>query len=389
MNVMPKMSFTSSQMLEKLIGFDTVSHKSNLGLMAFVQEYLEGYGIASTLIHDETGKKANLHACLGDASQPGVILSGHTDVVPVEGQAWDSDPFTLMDKGDNLYGRGTCDMKGFIAVVLSKVPEFVEADLKLPLHFAFSYDEELGCLGAHDLVDFIDALEVKPKLCVVGEPTMMKLITGHKGVCDFECHVQGKECHSSLAPYGVNAVEYAAEMVAFIKKIARRQQTEGPFNNNFHPPFTTVHTGMFSGGTAINIVPNKCRVDFEIRAVPEQNPDEILEEIKQFAWKTLEPAMKDIDPATGFKFKEIANAPSFDISNEHEAVSLMRTLSGANSVEKVSFATEAGIFQSKDIPTVVCGPGNIEQAHRPNEFVSKDQMLLCEKFIDRLIEHVS
>lgn len=376
----------SRDMLARLVGFDTVSARSNLNLIHWVRDYLDGYGVKSTLIHDETKGKANLHATIGPEDMSGVVLSGHTDVVPVEGQDWDSDPFELRAHDGLLYGRGTCDMKGFIAVALSKVPDMTAKALKSPIHLAFSYDEELGCLGAHSLAAHIAAIPVKPRLCIVGEPTGMKVITGHKGICDFACTVHGKEAHSSLAPYAVNAVEAAAELIAYIKSIARRMQAEGPFNKSYDPPFTTVHTGIVRGGTALNIVPNKCEFNFEIRNIPEVSADALAEEIRQYAFKTIEPRMKDIDPTTGFEIRAEAKVPSFDLPRQDSAVELVMSLSGANETEKVSFATEAGIFQGKGIPTVVCGPGSIRQAHKPNEFVAEEQMIRCEHFLDRLLE---
>lgn len=382
----PQARFSSQQMLEKLIGFDTISAKSNLHLMAFVQEYLESYGIQSKLIHDATGAKANLHAVIGPADKPGVVLSGHTDVVPVEGQAWDSDPFKLREHDGLWYGRGTCDMKGFIAIALAKLPAILEKPLTQPLHFALSYDEEVGCLGAHSLADFIAGLPARPKLCIVGEPTSMKVISGHKGICDIRCTVQGKESHSSLAPYAVNAVEAAAELVTYIRSIAKRMSEEGPFNKAFDPPYTTLQTGIFQGGTAVNIVPNNCEIGFEIRSLPDVDTEALIEDIRQYAFRNIEPRMKDIDPKSGFSFKTRALVRAFDIDNASPAVSLVQNLSGANSAEKVSFATEAGIFNEKGVPTVVCGPGSIAQAHKPNEFIAQEQILKCEHFIDRLLE---
>lgn len=385
---MTKKIFSSKEMLRQLVGFDTVSAKSNLALIHWVQEYLKEHGIESQLIHDAHKNKANLHAVIGPADKRGVVLSGHTDVVPVEGQAWDSDPFQLREHDGLLHGRGTCDMKGFIAVALAKVPEMVKKPLAAPIHFALSYDEEVGCIGARDIVKHLDKLPVKPRLCVVGEPTSMKAITGHKGICDLHCIVHGKEIHSSLAPYAVNAVESAAELVAYIKSIARRMASEGPFNKQFDPPFTTIHTGIMKGGTAVNIVPHHCEFSFEIRNIPEVDPETLLEEIRQYAFKTLEPRMKDIDPKTGFEFKPRARVPSFDIKNTDPAVELVLALSGANATEKVSFGTEAGLFQNVGIPTVICGPGSITQAHKPNEFVAIDQLTKCENFMDRLMEKV-
>lgn len=384
-----KAQLDSKEMLEKLIGFDTTSHLSNLELIGFVQEYLDGYGVSSELIYDAQKKKANLYATVGPADVPGVMLSGHTDVVPVEGQNWDSDPFTLREQNGMLYGRGTSDMKGFIAVALAKLPEMLDAGLKAPVHFALSYDEEVGCLGAHGIAAHIGHQNVTPKLCIVGEPTSMKPITGHKGVCDYRCHIHGKECHSSLSPYGVNAVEYGAELVAHIKSIARRLQKEGPFNNEFDPPCTTVHVGVMHGGTALNIVPNKCEFELEIRSIPDQDPADIVDEIKDFAWRHLEPHMKDIDPQTGISLQEEVSIPGFSIDNSDPAVLFVQSLTGANQAEKVSFGTEAGIFHAAGVPTIVCGPGSIEQAHRPNEFITVEQMTKCERFLSRLLTRMT
>jgi len=386
---MPKTVLSSQDMLRQLVGFDTTSVKSNLELIHWVQNYLGEYGIKSELIYDAGKNKANLHAVIGPQEKPGVVLSGHTDVVPVEGQAWDSDPFKLREHDGLLHGRGTCDMKGFIAVALSKVPQMVKKPLAAPIHFALSYDEELGCLGAPDIAKHLATMPVKQKLCIVGEPTSMKAITGHKGICEYKCTVHGKESHSSLAPYAVNAVQNAAELVSYIGSVARRMANEGPYNKQFDPPFTTVHTGVIKGGTAVNIVPNLCEFSFEIRNIPEVDAEALVEEIRQHAFRALEPRMKDIDPKTGFEFKLSARAPSYNISNDDPAVELVLSLSGANSTEKVSFATEAGIFQGGGIPTVVCGPGSIAQAHKPNEFVAIEQMIKCEYFLDRLIEKMA
>lgn len=388
---MTKSAFTSAEMLAKLVGFNTVSSNSNMELIEFVQEYLAEYGAESILLKDETGKKANLFGTIGpkDVEHGGFVLSGHTDVVPTEGQNWSTDPFVLTEKDGRLYGRGSSDMKGFIAVALAKLPEFAGRELKEPIHFAFSYDEEVGCIGARAIADHIKDAPFNPRICIVGEPTSMKPITGHKGVIDLSCVVTGHECHSSLAPYGANAVEASCELITYAKSVARRQASEGPFNNNFDPPFTTVHSGVIHGGTALNIVPNRCEFEIEIRDVPEADPAALAEEIRQYAWKKIEPALKDIDPKCGFNFTTYAEVPSFDIPNDHEAVELVQALSGANSAAKVSFATEAGLFQNAGIPTVVCGPGNIEQAHKPDEFVEIDQLRKCEVFMDRMLEKIA
>lgn len=378
----------SKEMLRKLIAFDTISHKSNMALISFVRDYLDGYGIKSTLIYDSSKKKANLYATIGNAEVEGVILSGHTDVVPVEGQDWYSDPFEMLEKDSILYGRGSCDMKGFIAVALAKLPEIIEANLEYPVHFALSYDEEVGCLGAHGIAEYIENISVKPKLCIVGEPTSMKPITGHKGVCNYHCSVHGKECHSSLAPEGVSAVEYAVELISYITSMARKFQNEGPFNYNFKPPFTTMHVGRIEGGTALNIVPNLCEFGLEIRNIPEHDRDKIVADIKDYAFRRLEPMIKKIDTKTGIKLRETVHTPSFNIEEEHPMVALVKGLTGIDRSEKVSFGTEAGIFHKTGVPTIVCGPGSIEQAHRPNEFIAYEQMIKCDKFLTNLFKAI-
>lgn len=379
---------SSRDILARLVAFDTVSHKSNLPLIHWVQRFLKEYGVSSTLLPDATGEKANLHAIIGPADVPGIILSGHTDVVPVEGQDWASDPFTLREHDGNYYGRGACDMKGFLACVLSRVPRLARAPLKKPVHLAFSYDEEVGCLGVRGFAPYLAALNARPEMCLVGEPSNMSLITGHKSVTRYVCTVRGREAHSSLAPYAPNAVEAAAELVAHIGAVARRLASEGPFNTQFDPPFASLMTGLIQGGAAVNIVPSRCEFSFEIRGLPEASAESLSEEIRQYAFKIIEPRMKDLDPTAGFEFKETVSTPGLDIGKDEPAVALIRALSGANEMKKVSFATEAGIFQAAGIPTVVCGPGSIEQAHKPNEYVAAAQITRCEGLLDRLTEHL-
>lgn len=386
---MPKTALSTRDMLAKLISFDTISSQSNLAMIDFVEEYLNAFGFQTRQIRDASGQKANLYASRGPQELPGILLSGHTDVVPVEGQNWHSDPFVLREHDGLLYGRGTTDMKGFIAAVLARLPALESSKMKMPLHLAFSYDEEVGCLGARDIIEHVKQLSVSPLLCIVGEPTNMNPITGHKGIRDYSCCVRGKSCHSSLAPYGVNAVEAAAELIAHIKSIARRMQEQGPYDTNFDPPFTTLHVGTIKGGTAQNIVPQSCTFGFEFRFIPETDPDEIIDEIRQFAFRRLEPPMKEIDPTTGIQFKCVADVPAFDIDETDPAVAFVQAISGANDTSKVSFGTEAGLFAQSGIPTVVCGPGDINQAHKPDEFIALDQLKKCEASLDRLWEKLS
>lgn len=376
--------FTSAQMIGRLIAFDTTSRESNLALIDFVREYLDHWGIASELVYDADRRKANLFATIGPTEEGGVMLSGHSDVVPVDGQEWDVDPFTLTERDDRLYGRGSADMKSFIGVTLAKLPDFLERSLALPIHIALTYDEEVGCLGVRRLVAALAGRAVKPKLCIIGEPTLMRPVIAHKGSRRLRCHVHGHEAHSSLTHRGVNAVETAAELVAYLRGIARRKRSEGPFDPAFDPPYTTIQTGLITGGTAVNIVPRDCDFEFEMRYLPVDDPDLVVGELTRHA-ESLLPEMHSISADTSIQFEETNAVPALAAQESDTVVQLALALSGANGTGKVSFATEGGLFQQSGIPTVICGPGSIEQAHKPNEFILLDQVRRCEEFIDRLI----
>ena len=379
--------FSSIDMIRRLIAFDTTSRDSNLALIEFVRGYLAEHGIESELFYDDERRKANLFATLGPRDRGGVMLSGHTDVVPVDGQDWSTDPFTVTERNGNLYGRGTSDMKSFVAVALALVPEFLARGLKTPIHLAFSYDEEVGCVGVRRMIAGLAKRTVRPSFCIVGEPTMMKPVIAHKGKTSFRCHVRGHESHSALADRGVNAVEAAAEVIAYLKGMARRRRDKGPFDPSFSPPYTTIHTGVVRGGTALNIVPKDCWFDFEFRCLPGDAAEPLFEEVKRYA-ESLVPEMHAVSPETGIGF-EITNAtPGLSEAPDSEVVQLARALSGANEVGKVSFGTEAGLFQEAEIPTVICGPGSIDVAHRPNEYVAIDQVRQCEAFLHRLMDRV-
>ncbi|WP_119168803.1 acetylornithine deacetylase [Algihabitans albus] len=385
---MARPSESSLEMIRKLISFDTTSRNSNLGLIEYVRDYLADLGASCELIYDETGQKANLYATLGPADRPGIALSGHTDVVPVDGQEWQTDPWEIVEKDGKLYGRGTCDMKSFVAVALAKAPIFAKADLKTPVHFCFSYDEEVGCLGVRPLLARLAELPVRPALVVVGEPTDMKVINAHKGKISVTCSVRGFESHSSLAPTGVNAVEYAARLVVKLQEMARRKEAEGPFDRDFDVPHTTVHTGTIQGGTALNIVPKDCSFEFEFRNLPTEDYGPLYDEVVVYAREVLEPEMQARRPGTGFSFEEMSTIAPMDTPGEHPVVALAKALTGANATSKVAFGTEAGLFNEAAIPSVVCGPGSIEQAHKPNEFIALEQVALCERFMDRLTERL-
>ncbi|HUZ72645.1 MAG TPA: acetylornithine deacetylase [Stellaceae bacterium] len=374
-------------MIGRLVGFDTTSRDSNLALIEFVRDYLDGFGIGSELVFDAERRKANLYATIGPDDHGGIMLSGHTDVVPVDGQEWDSDPFTVVARDGLLYGRGTADMKGFIAAALALVPEFIAAKAATPVHLALTYDEEVGCIGVRGLIARLNARTVKPRLCIIGEPTLMQPVVAHKGKKSVRCLVRGHESHSALAHIGVNAIEAGAAIIARIREMAREKRERGPFDPGFTPPYTTIHTGTVSGGTALNIVPRECRFAFEIRYLPEDDPDALFATLRQHA-STLLPEMHRVSAATGIEFDAFNAIPALSTAIDCEVVQLAQSLSGVNSLGKVSFGTEGGLYQEAGIPTVICGPGSIEQAHRPNEFLALDQVRQCETFLRRLIARI-
>jgi len=375
-------------MIERLIAFDTTSRNSNLELIHYVRDYLADLGVKCELVHGDEGRKANLYATLGPTDRPGIALSGHTDVVPIDNQDWTRDPWRVSEHDGRLFGRGTCDMKSFVAIALAHAPRFLEAGLTTPIHLCFSYDEEVGCKGVRPLLAVLARQPIKPAMCVVGEPTDMKVITGHKGKTSVCCHVRGKEAHSSLAPQGVNAVNAAARVVSHLADLAARKAAEGPFDNDFDVPYTTVHTGTIQGGTQLNIVPGHCRFEFEFRYLPQDDPQALLAEVKRYAEQDVLPAMQAVDPATGFTWEEISAFPGLDLAPDAEVIELAKALSGGNATGKVAFGTEAGLFDAGGIPAVVCGPGSIDQAHKPDEFVTLEQVALCERFMDRLEERL-
>jgi acetylornithine deacetylase len=375
-------------MLRRLVAFPTVSRDSNLQLIDYVREYLRPFDADVRLTYDDGGLKANLFATLGPRGEPGIVLSGHTDVVPVDGQAWDTDPFSLVEKDGRLYGRGAADMKSFVAVALALVPEFVARGLQIPLHLAFSYDEEVGCLGVGRMIEDLARAGIRPRSCIVGEPTMMKPIVAHKGKKGYRCTAHGLAGHSAYAPLGVNAVEAAAEAVAYLKAMARRHRDRGPYDRSFDIAHTTVHTGVIRGGTALNIVPHECSFDFEFRHLPGDDPQALLREFREHLETRIEPEMRAIHPQAGFRIEPLSEIPALDTGTETEIVGLAQALSGSADIGKVSFGTEGSRFQKAGIPTVVCGPGSIEQAHKPNEYVALEQIRRCETFLTRLADRL-
>ncbi len=373
-------------LLKTLIGFDTTSHRSNLALIEYVRDYLSAHSVDARLFYNRERNKANLFATVGPTQGSGYVLSAHTDVVPVLGQDWSVDPWEAVQKDGRIYGRGACDMKGFIAAALAQVPRMLRAELELPIHFCLSYDEEVGCVGVRSLLGFLSEQAVKPKGCIVGEPTGMRVVSAHKGKLSVHCRVRGHASHSSLAPRGVNAVETAARVVAFLADLAQRTGVEGPFDHAFDVPFTTVHTGVIRGGSALNIVPNECVFDFEIRHLPADDPDAYLREVRAYALQHLQPQMQERAADTGFDFVELSRFPGLETASDQDIVRLAQRLAGDDALHKVAFGTEGGGYDAIGVPTVVCGPGSIDQAHRPDEYVSLDQLGRCEHFIGRLIE---
>ena len=372
-------------MIRQLVAFDTTSRESNLGLIEWVRDWLRALGVESRLTYDSDRKKANLFATVRKGAQGGIVLSGHTDVVPVDGQPWDTDPFEATIRDDRIYGRGSADMKSFIGTALAMTPRFLEADLAAPVHFALSYDEEVGCLGVRGLIEDLARNAIAPAGCIVGEPTSMQPVIAHKGKRAYRCCVRGKEAHSALTPQGVNAIEYAAKLVVYVRHLADRMRELETRDHAFDVPFTTLQTGVIKGGTAANIVPRDCEVHFEFRYLPGVDPDALEREIKDYAERVLLPEMRAVDPATAIAFETKAEIPGLDMAERDGLTDLAKSLARNQTVSKVAYATEAGLFQRAGIPSIICGPGSIEQAHKPNEYIALEQVALCESFMERLL----
>jgi acetylornithine deacetylase len=377
-------TFTPVEMLERLVAFDTTSSLSNLPLIDFVREYLEDHGIASRLTRDDAGGKANLWATLGPEDRAGVILSGHTDVVPVEGQPWSSDPFALTPRGDRLYGRGTADMKGFIAVVLAELPEFLARRAHRPVHLAFSYDEEVGCLGVGRLIADLPEDRPRPELVVVGEPTELRVVHTHKGIRGFETRVTGWAAHSSAPHLGASAILGALRVIGFLEEVGE-QKRDAPPDSAFEPPHTTLNVGTIEGGTALNIIPRECRFCWEYRPLPAEDPDEIPDRVRAFV------AAEFGEGPTAVQTRELLNVPALvPAAADSPAVAFARQILGsAEPPGGVSFVTEGGLFQQAGIPAVVCGPGSVAQAHQADEFVTLEQLERATRFVRQIYARVA
>ena len=379
---------TSRALLERLISFATVSRDSNLELIEFIRGYLAGFGVDSELFHNAEGTKASLFATIGPQDRGGVVLSGHTDVVPVDGQAWTVEPFQLSEHDGRLYGRGTADMKGFIACVLAAVPSLVQRPLQVPVHLAFSYDEEVGCLGVRSMLAELENRPHKPTLCLIGEPTELKPVLGHKGKLAMRCEVHGAACHSAYAPYGVNAIEYAARLIGHLGEIGARLAQPEHHDERFDPPFSTVQTGVITGGRALNIVPAECEFDFEVRALPGFDAQRVPDELQRYATEQLLPKMQAVSAASDIRLHPLSTYPGLATPPDSEAARLLARLCGSNDFGTVAFGTEGGLFDGAGIPTVVCGPGSMDQGHKPDEFVSLEQLHGCDALLQRLADYL-
>jgi acetylornithine deacetylase len=380
---MPAPQIPTTEILRHLIGFDTTSHKPNMALMTWVQGLLQEAGLTVTLIPDAGGGKANLYASTGPGA--GVMLSGHTDVVPVEGQSWTHPPFTLTEAGGRLYGRGTADMKGFVAAAIGCVLDAARRPLKVPLHLALSYDEEIGCMGVRSLIDMLDQAPVKPRFCIVGEPTGMQVATGHKGKVALRATCVGREGHSALAPMALNALHLAADFVNVLRRVQAQVAATGLKDGDYDVPYTTLHVGKLNGGVQVNIVPNHAVVDFEIRSLAGEDTEGLIIALKAAAEAICAPLRAEF-PEAAIRVERLWDYPGLGTPSDAGVVNFVKGLTGANGTIKVAFGTEGGLFDARlGIPTVICGPGSMAQGHKPDEYVTAEQVARCEAMLAALV----
>lgn len=382
------MTLSSREMLARLVAFPSVSSVSNLDIIGFCRDWLAGHGVDSRLVMSPEGDKANLYATIGPRVEGGVVLSGHTDVVPVEGQAWSTDPWTLTEKDGKLYGRGATDMKGFDALVLALVPEMVKAPLKRPVHIALSYDEEMACRGAPSMVREMAASVPTPAAVIVGEPTRHKVVTGHKASIQATTRVTGRAVHSSRIDQGVSAVMVAARLIAWHDDVMAENRGRANPADPFEPPYTTLHCGMAQGGAAANVVASSAWFTTDIRAIPTEDPWDYLERYRAYARDRLEPGMKAIAPETGIAVEVVSDIPGLRPEADGQAERLTRRITGDNGTHVVSYGTEAGLFQGAGWSTVVCGPGDIAQAHQPDEYIEVAELEAGERFLRGVVDHL-
>lgn len=378
----------SQDILRDLVAFPTVSLDSNLELIGYLREFLARRKIDSTLYPSEDGKRANLFATLGPKNERGIMLSGHTDVVPVTGQHWNTDPFAASERNGLVFGRGTADMKGFLASMLAMTDRVEPHRLRVPIHLAFSYDEEIGCVGVRRLIEGLRHAATPPEFCVVGEPTSMQVVVAHKGKAALRATCCGVEAHSSRAPKALNAIYLASDMIEGIRRIQQHIVEHGPRDDAFDIGYTTVHVGTISGGTALNIVPNNCEMTLEVRNIPQQPLDGIVDQIQTLATRLEETARRDF-PAAAISLETVAGYPALDTDPANDFVTEIKAVAGRNDHGKIAFGTEGGLFDNElGITTVVCGPGNIAQAHKPDEYIEKSQLQACDQFLSALVTRI-
>jgi acetylornithine deacetylase len=377
------------EILRRLVARDTTSARSNLPLIEDVADYLDGFGVKVRLSGADTSVKANLFATMGPEEDGGIVLSGHSDVVPVDGQPWTTDPFRLDERDGRLYGRGATDMKGFIACALALAPELAGRRLKRPVHFAFSYDEEVGCVGVRALIDLIGRELPRPAIAIIGEPTEMKVVNAHKGISSQTTTVTGRDGHSSRPQAGVNAVAYAAEVIAFLNRLAAEYASRPDHDHRFDPPGTTFNVGMIAGGTAVNIIARECQFRWEFRPAPGVDPREVLDRLERHVAAEILPRMRAVDRNASVATVVDVTAPTLTPVAGSAAEELALHLSGTNACHAVSYVCEAGLFARAGIPAIVCGPGSITQAHQPDEFVAASQIAACSAFLERLIPRLT
>ena len=375
----------SIQILEKLISFDTVSSNSNLEIISYCEKILKDAGAEITLIKNTEETKANLFATIGPVDQPGIILSGHTDVVPVTSQKWQTNPFKLTEIDNKLYGRGTADMKSFVACALYAASKASSMNLKTPLHFSFSYDEEIGCVGVRSLIEMLKNSPINPLFCIVGEPTSMQVMSGHKGKVNASVLIKGKEAHSALTTKGLNSIYLASEFIQGIQSIQTNLINNSTHDNDFEVPYTTLQVGKIEGGVAVNIVPSSSSLLFEIRSLHSDDPNLILNDIKILSEKIVKSHI-DKFPDTEIEIKVTNQYPALNTMKNSDVISFLNGLTGNNSVEKVSFGTEGGLFSNElNIQTAICGPGSMNQGHQPDEYIEKVQIDLCDQMLENLL----
>ncbi|RZO39315.1 MAG: acetylornithine deacetylase [Rhodobacteraceae bacterium] len=380
---MASKNLSSIEILEKLISFPTISKTPNIELINWVSELLGSFGIRSTILRNEDGSRANLFATSSDTLEPGIMLSGHTDVVPTDGQNWHTNPFELKQSGGKLFGRGTADMKGFCASAIRIMCEASNKKLNTPLHLALSFDEEIGCIGVRSLIEMLKTSPVKPKMCIVGEPTLLAVASGHKGKIALQTTCKGIEGHSALAPLALNALHLGTDFVNIIREVQKEIINKGNEDNDYDVPYTTLHVGKMNGGVALNIVPNICTIDWEIRNLANDSTETILTRVKELVELKLQEYK---NPEAEIFWQETFSYPGLGTDINSEIINFVRSLTGTNNTIKVAFGTEGGLFHKEvGIPTVVCGPGSMLQGHKPNEFITVEQMDRCDLMMENLL----